>query len=463
MVLRHDIQRLADHGVIKGTTTTWPLAWGPIMADVHAYAVSEDTPRDIVDGLERIRRRAAWEAQTDQVYFDAGVALAEKPMRIRGFQNTPRGRAEISAGFNYTTDRWVFAVQGQGVDSADDGDEFRVDGSVIGFMLGNFAYTINTLDRWWGPGWDGSLILSNNARPIPSISIDRNFTDPFETKWLSWLGPWDFSMHFGQLEEERAIPNAQFWGLRFNFRPIPALEIGLSRSAQWCGDGRPCDLDTFIDLLLGRDNRGDDDIDESNEPGNQMAGIDIRWATRAFGVPVAFYGQFIGEDEAGGLPSRYIGQFGVEGSAVLRDRWAMRWFAEYADTKCRFYESDEFPNCAYNHSIYQTGYRFKNRVIGHGADNDARLLSVGVTLVSDVESEWSAVLRYGELNRIGAPDPANSLTPTPQDIASIDIRHSRAFDVGEVIIGLGLEAIDDSASGESNEDFRAFVQWRSSY
>ena len=30
--LRHDIQRLADYGVIKGPTSTWPLAWGPILA-----------------------------------------------------------------------------------------------------------------------------------------------------------------------------------------------------------------------------------------------------------------------------------------------------------------------------------------------------------------------------------------------------------------------------------------------
>ena len=29
---------------------------------------------------------------------------------------------------------------------------------------------LSVTDRWWGPGWDGSLILSNNARPIPAIT-----------------------------------------------------------------------------------------------------------------------------------------------------------------------------------------------------------------------------------------------------------------------------------------------------
>ena len=36
MALRHDIQRLADAGIIKGPTTTWPLAWGPILEDLGA-------------------------------------------------------------------------------------------------------------------------------------------------------------------------------------------------------------------------------------------------------------------------------------------------------------------------------------------------------------------------------------------------------------------------------------------
>ena len=34
LVLRHDIQRLADYGVIKGPVSTWPLGWGPIVEDI---------------------------------------------------------------------------------------------------------------------------------------------------------------------------------------------------------------------------------------------------------------------------------------------------------------------------------------------------------------------------------------------------------------------------------------------
>ena len=71
------------------------------------------------------------------------------------------------------------------------------------------------------------------------------------------------------MDRGRAVPDAHLYGMRVNFRPMPRLEIGLSRTAQLCGDGRNCGLDTLIDSFLGRDNQGEN-IDPSREPGNQL-------------------------------------------------------------------------------------------------------------------------------------------------------------------------------------------------
>jgi len=46
-------------------------------------------------------------------------------------------------------------------------------------------------------------------------------------------------------------------------------------------------------------------------------------------------------------------------------------------------------------------------------------------LLDDQETQWHALIRYGALNRGGAPDLRNSLTPTRQDVASLDLTHSR--------------------------------------
>lgn len=460
MALRHDIQRLSDAGIIKGPTTTWPLAWGAILEDIGDVDETR-LSTGVANALARVRDRAAWETRVGQLTFNTRLAAAEKPTVIRGFHDTPRGDIDASAGISWMADWFSIDFNVQGVDSDQDSQDLRLDDTMIGVILGNWSIAASTQQRWWGPGWDGSLILGNNARPIPSVTFDRVFTDAFETKWLSWLGPWDLSLMFGILEHERVVPDAQFWGMRVNFRPIPSLEIGLSRSAQWCGKDRPCDLDTFIDLLLGKDNVGDAGIGDDNEPGNQLAGVDIRWSPSSW--PVALYTQFIGEDEAGGFPSRFMGQFGLEWSGYIADRWSVTGFIEYAGTTCQFYESSERFNCAYNHGIYQTGYRYRERAIGHGADGDAELISVGTTLVDTANTQWHGLLRIGELNRGGSPNPFHTLTPTPQDIISIDISHSRVFSFGTIEAGAGYQELDDELSGETLSDSRFYVQWRSSY
>ena len=462
VALRHDIQLLADAGIIRGPVSTWPLAWGPIVADLSAVQRDAELPKSVFDALQRVSARADWETRSDEVYFRARTALAEEPTRIRSFENTPRESAELEAGLSYTGSWFAVALNAQVVDSPSDGEDVRADGSLLGVALGNYSISVNTLERWWGPGWDGSLILSNNARPIPAVSLDRNFAEPFDSKWLSWLGPWDFSLHFGQMEEERAVPDVQFFGLRFSFKPLSSLEIGLSRTAQWCGEGRPCNAETFFDLLIGRDNLGEDDVDRSNEPGNQLAGFDVRWAPTFLDTRLALYAQFIGEDEAGGLPSRYLGQFGLEGTGVWRDL-SYRWFAEFAATSCRFYRPDEFDNCAYNSGIYPTGYRYRGRSVGHPADGDARVVSAGIVAVDTDQSQWFAVVRAGELNRGETPNQFHSLTSTSQDIVSLDLLYKRWFRYGRVSVGLGIESVDRQPGSSSDEDIRGFLQWQSSY
>ncbi|HEX2139331.1 MAG TPA: capsule assembly Wzi family protein, partial [Woeseiaceae bacterium] len=409
VALRADIQLLADHGIIQGPVTTWPLAWRAIRSEIDNADVSA-LPAGVRRALVRVRESAVPERTGGDIRYHAALSAAEEPSRIRSFADTPREAGEIGAGASWSGTRVNVTLQGQLVNSPDDGNEYRYDGSFVEIALGNFSIAASTLDRWWGPGWDGSLVLSNNARPIPALTIDRNGTDAFQSPWLGWIGPWDLSVIFGQLETERAVPDTRFFGLRFNFRPLKSLEIGLSRAAQWCGEGRPCDFDAFADLLAGRDNLGDDGIAAGTEPGNQLAGIDVRWSLPDLPLPVAVYGQFIGEDEAGGLPSRFLAQFGLEAAGLWGNRWSWRWFGEVTDTTCGFYESNDNFNCAYNHGIYRDGYRYRGRSIGHGADNDASLFSTGLLLIDGEESRWDVLARVGDLNRGGMPDARNTVT-----------------------------------------------------
>lgn len=461
--LRHDIQRLADYGVIKGPTSTWPLAWGPVLDDVQSYDEESHLPSDVGDALARVRAKGEWETYTDVVRYRARVSAQNQAGRLRSFQNMPREDGEISGGVSWQGERFNLDVVATIVSDPVDGEEVRPDGSQVAVALGNWTLAASTLDRWWGPAWDSSLVLSSNARPFPALTLDRRFTKSFSSKWLSWVGPWDLSVIWGQLEAERAIPNTRFLGIRFNFRPVRTLEIGITRTAQWCGDGRPCDASTLWNILVGQDNPGDGGVTFENDPSNQTAALDFRWSFGARGLPLALYGQFMGEDEAGSLPSRYLGQIGIEGSGYMLDRWSYRWYLEAAATNCEFWKSEDNWNCGYNHSVYETGYRYFGRVIGHTADNDSRVGTLGMVLVNREESSWQGKVRYGHLNRGGAADPANSLTPLRQEIVQIELIHNRVTQIGQFGFGIGYERTDDFSASQSSNDARAFIQWRSDY
>jgi hypothetical protein len=129
MALRHDIQRLADAGVISGTVTSWPLAWGPLLADLQRVRNPEALPDDVRQSLERVRAKASWDTAIDQTGYRARAAAGANPSRIRSFENTPREELELSAGLSWTGERFSADLNVTGVDNASDGETLRFDGS----------------------------------------------------------------------------------------------------------------------------------------------------------------------------------------------------------------------------------------------------------------------------------------------------------------------------------------------
>jgi len=82
----------------------------------------------------------------------------------------------------------------------------------------------------------------------------------------------------------------------------------------------------------------------------------------------ATYLQFVGEDEAGGIPSRGMLQLGLESSFSYNDV-QHRFVLEAIDTSLAPHKTPIY-NRGYEHSIYQSGYRYKARPIGAPVDND---------------------------------------------------------------------------------------------
>jgi hypothetical protein len=460
--LRLDLQLLNDAGIMQVPLSAWPLSWGDIEAAIqNADALNGSSATD--EALQRIESdlRTAATIGEPLVRFSANVA--ENPRFIRSFENTPRGDAEVSGSWSWTGDIFAINLHAAVIDNPFDDDEFSPDGTYLGLALGNWMLSAGWQERWWGPGRDGSLILSTNARPSPGIAIQRNRSTAFESKWLRWLGPWSLTSFVNLLDDDREIDDALLFGLRITLKPLENLEIGLSRTAQFCGDDRPCDTQAFTDMLFGNDNAGVN-VDPDDEPGNQLAGFDFRWAL-PWEIPLAVYAQWIGEDGRSGtpVPGSWLRQGGLESWGRIGSL-SHRTHIEFSDTSCHeggLGFSDIKPNCAYEHSIYRTGYRYNEKALGHGIDGDGRSYSLGSTLVQPAGHSWNLLIRYMEINRVGDPETRHSISPTPQDLTDIQLTHDRWTRFGRFYLGLGYSHLDDAASSATSSDFSAFLSWSS--
>ncbi len=460
LLLRNDLQLLNDARATNVPLSTWPLSWPDLaaaLADVDTGALSETE----LAAYHRLRRQA--DKSSQPLRYTATASAASNPRIIRTFDNTPRDNGELSAGASWTGNRFTANVMATVASNAADGDDLRPDGTYVGVVLGNWMLTAGWQERWWGPSRDGSLILSTNARPVPAVAVQRNRSTPFESKWLLWIGPWTMTSFIGVLDDERVIDNASLFGLRIAFRPLRSLEIGLSRTAQWCGEGRPCDGQAFINLLLGKDNKGVN-VTGEEEPGNQLAGVDWRWRLPGE-LRAAVYGQWIGDDTRRGGPEigNFLRQVGIEHWGSLGDA-QHRIHLEVAETSARaggLGFSQLRPNSAYEHSIYRTGYRYNGRVLGHGMDNDGLSYSLGTTLVQSAGNTWDVSLRVMDINRAGPPDTRHTLSPVPQDQLDFYVSHARPVPIGLLQFGLGYRQTETESTGTTDRDLTGYIQWSS--
>jgi hypothetical protein len=207
-----------------------------------------------------------------------------------------------------------------------------------------------------------------------------------------------------KLESDRAVPDTLMWSSRATFRPFRGLEVGAAWSFQWAGEGQPNSIKDFFEVLAGSKEcaNGNNSCDASNNTyqGNHLAGYDIRWSDSLLGMPYALYYQTIGED---GSPNAGI----ITDKATLAGiETRLTWFdhrimanIEFTDTQvaCAGSGSTEL-NCFYEHSIYQSGYRYYRRSIGSTYDNDAQTLTATVLIQTPTGNNWQLKMRNAQLN-----------------------------------------------------------------
>ena len=428
--LRLDIERLSQSGIIKVPINTWPLMWSAVLNDLEGTDL-KTVPDNLRDSFARVSQ-AGWSAsKINRPSQSIRLSSAGESQLIRHFGDKAREENEITLRRNSMTEHFAYNLEVTKTFNPWDGEQTHLDNSYFGMVLGNWVGLVGSIERWWGPSWNSSIILSNNARPTTGLTLQRNYSDPFEFALLSWMGPWTTSMFITELDDERTIKNAKLVGMSVGFRPTQRLEINLRRTAQWGGKGRPQTLKSFVELLTGIADNCDDSACKATEPGNQLAGIDLRWDIPW--LDASFYGQTIGEDESGGVPIKRARQVGMQFN-LDSDWFDGLVFVEYDDTSLQ--TATNRYNSLYNHSIYRTGYRYEGRVIGATWDNDSTVTSLGAIGYLNNGDRIEARYSFGEINRDnleeGTRVSRHSVNRGGAKLNTVAAKWQRPFEWGEL-------------------------------
>lgn len=244
------------------------------------------------------------------------------------------------------------------------------DDSYIALKRKNTVFQFGKVSRWWSPSENSSLIMSNSAPPPLTFSI-KNYQNS-KIKNLNFISNMNYEIFISKLERGREIPNTRLFGNRFNFTLFDKVEISLMRVAQFGGKGMIMNSDNILSMLSGKDNTNRD-LSFNEQSGNQIAGIDFSTSILKKNN-ARLYFQLIGEDGLDPIiDDRWIGaifpskRFSLGGLSYnfLNTKNPTTLFFEHINT------DSGTKNVTYNHSLYKSGFRYKDFPIGESTDTDS--------------------------------------------------------------------------------------------
>ncbi|MCI3879594.1 capsule assembly Wzi family protein [Acinetobacter higginsii] len=404
--LRTDLNWLNQQGVIQISTSTWPMSGDEIQRALSQAKVSNNTQQKVVNSVVNAIKA---DNETVKLGLHVGSDLKTVPQT---FGDNQKSQYQVAAEFNAGGENWdaKLLVNGEKDPLVDNGHDVNVEGSYLAGKLWNQWVIAGQIPTYWGPGHDGSLIRGDASRPVYGVTVQRAVQNAFESKWLSWIGPWQYQLFGGQLDDYTSIPDAKLVGMRLTAQPLPYLELGASRVMQWGGKGRPESLSSLWDAIKGNDNFYND-----YEGGNQLAGFDARLSLQPLlNQPISIYSQMIGEDEAGYLPAKWMYLAGADFSSSYKNM-PYQLYAEWTDTRT----NGEVKGISYTHHIYKEGYYQHGFSLGHSIGGDGQMYSVGGDIRFDTMNRLNGRVIYAKLNQSNVV--VNTAFPKEDNIKALDL------------------------------------------
>jgi hypothetical protein len=350
------VQEFADRTDLQDTILALVDEFTPelLALGVTGYGMKQEPPRTLeIKPVQYLQLRAGFTSNS-----------------ATNLENNNGERLDIGMNGRVTTSSWFEAggiaagyVQPEYQIGADTNRLQWVEGYVKG-RAGFVELVVGREPMWWGPGFRGSMLYSNNALALDMVRLRT--ANQVTLPWIlgDLFGPMKFEVFAGQLEKERELyPRTKLTGFRFDFSPLPWLEIGFARTIMYNGDGRP--KPEWYELPRVWFFGNQEGTEGSEYAGDNRAQLDVsvRWANVGKYVPITrdaeLYLDFGWDDTCCG--TFYIPIFpGVTVGMFLPN------FLMLSDTTLRV----EYTNASriqFTSGTWQDGYQRKGQVISHSA------------------------------------------------------------------------------------------------
>ena len=270
--------------------------------------------------------------------------------------------------------------------STDDTDATLEQGGIrLAHPAFNMELSLGRTSMWWGPGFNGTLLMTDNAFPLDAIRWNNIY--PFRLPFLlKKLGRFNAQFFVSRLEDKRTIPNAFVTGWRLDYTPIGFLKFGLGHILMHGGEGVKklgfANYWSSASLVFSAAGGG-------TETENHIISGDMQLFIRRVDryLPIAtgikLYTEWGGEDEAGNVPTNLASIFG----AYFTDVFKIPGF----DGKIEFAKLNSI---WYTHFKYGSGYTHKGNYIGHQLGEDSEEISVASIFNFPNEYEMSVAFSH---------------------------------------------------------------------
>ncbi|WKZ17574.1 MAG: capsule assembly Wzi family protein [Candidatus Jettenia sp. CY-1] len=248
-----------------------------------------------------------------------------------------------------------------------DGSQGRLQIGYAKLTLWNTELEVGRDSLWWGPGYHGSMLFSNNAPPLDQIRLGS--AEPFRLPWIfRHIGPIKATTFVGKLDGNQIPSHPLVGGYRISLAPSRFVEIGHGRAYQFAGDGRGYTIKDFPGTIFQTTTSEDVDDPDSNRNVNNLLSLDI--TVRIPNVDryifiardVSLYGEMGWDDTRKGwiYPKQPGGIVGTYLTGFLGDP-KLDFRLEYAKSTSIMFT---------HNNIYENGFIYRDSVLSHFIGTD---------------------------------------------------------------------------------------------